>query len=75
MSVKVKGIATDGDCNESESNEDIDKMYQQFDSQVLYNPTNKFKAMRRLLIKGPNISACKFVSKTGPGISEHSKPI
>ena len=47
-------------------------MYQQFDSEVLYNPTNKFKAMRKLQ-KGPNTVGKE--AKAAPGISEHSKAI
>ena len=49
-------------------------MYQQYDSQVLHNPTNKFKAMRKLQLfsKAPNTAK----TVTAPfGISEHSKPI
>lgn len=69
LHVKIKGV----DNEQSESNEDIEKMYQKFDSQVLHNPVNKFKAMKKMMQKGPNTA--KIETKLAPGVSENSKAI
>ena len=66
--MKIKGLNSAGD---TDSPPEIDQMYQQHDAQVLYNPMNQFKAMRRMQ-KGPNTG--RKDSKV-PGISDNSKKI
>jgi len=64
MHVKVKGASQE----DSESCPDIERLYQRHeDAQVLFNPVNKFKAMRKLQ-KGPNTGSAP--PRQAPGIFE-----
>lgn len=69
LSVKVKGLS---DADDSESNPDVEMAYMAHtDAQVLENPINKFKALRKMR-KEPNIG---LKDAKSVGISEHSKRI
>jgi len=69
LSVKAKGL----DTGASDSHPEIDRVYQNYDTQVLYNPTNLFKVLRKMRHKGPNTEAKEV--KPSPRISDHSKRI
>lgn len=56
LTVKAKGLETGGGYD---SHPEIDRVYQEHDAQVLYNPTNQFKALRKMRLKGPNTGAAK----------------
>lgn len=71
MSVKVKGLSSKED---SESNPDIEQIYQKHGNvQVLFNPANQFKAMRKLQ-KGPG-KGSREAKSVSNGILAQSKRI
>ena len=80
MRVKIKGATSQGFNDPSSlvssGDEDIDKLYQNHaeHAQVLFNPTNQFKAMRKIQQKGPGKSV-KGENKPASGILSQSKKI